>query len=294
MKRIIYTAAGTDPQLIKHCPEHEKRRNFHIGLLVLLVSCLSFISVSFATHKIIDFKIFNSIFDSYLNAFVSIAIGTFWFLIVFNLYRACLTISGIGDGTSKITKNEVVNAIPQLLLATILSCCLAVPLNILLLDQEIDKGATISDIDRLIEREEMAIQSHHQEIIDSYMDGEFKKTFSRPEQKLLAELKAFQTDVIIKKSTNFIGILEKVFSQFPFLTILIFIVSFHLYIVPIFLRMLWVKGVYEYLVELQNRLALEKHGIYENYYKVVFQGEHLSDKFLIPERIIKSRKLIIE
>jgi hypothetical protein len=48
---------------------------------------------------------------------------------------------------------------------------------------------------------------------------------------------------------------------------------------------MWVKGHYEYKVEFQNRLVLEREGIYPDYYMVRYKGQDFfQDKFLASER----------
>lgn len=289
MKSFVYGAAGVDTQLIEACPILEKRRNLFIGLLVLMVSTLSFISVIYTVYNILDASVIDSTYTTVMHLVVSIIIGFIWFLVVFNIYRACLTISGIGDGTAKITKDEIVNSIAQIIMAIVLALSLGAPLTILLLHREVNHVVTSSDIDRLMVNEENQIKLHVRELIESHMDPEsIEQTLN--ESKVFKDLNDNQDEILEQSSQSFMRLLEKIFNQHQVLTLSIFMVSILLYIVPIFLRMLWVKGVYEYKVEFQNLITLENNGIYLDYYKVNFQGTHKENRFIQAERVMRSRK----
>lgn len=290
LKSFVYGAAGVDTQLIHDCPMLEKRRNLYIGLLVLMVSFLSFISVVYTVYNILDASVIDGKYSIFLNLIISIIIGFIWFLVVFNIYRACLTISGIGDGTAKITKGEVVNALPQIFMAVVLALSLGAPLNILLLHREVSHVVTSSDIDRLMLNEESKIKSHVRELIEYHMDDESNSKQNITESKVFQELNVNQDELLEQSAQSFMRLLEKIFNQHQVLTISIFIVSVLLYVVPIFLRMLWVKGVYEFKVEFQNIITLESNGVYLDYYKVNFQGIHKENRFIQAERVMRSRK----
>jgi hypothetical protein len=294
LKGFVYASAGVDTQLIYDCPLHERRRNLYIGLLVLLVSSLSFISVVYTVYSIFDASIIDRKYSDFLNLTISLIIGFIWFLVVFNIYRACLTISGIGDGTSRITKAEVLNALPQFFMAFVLALSLGAPLNILLLHREVNHVVTASDIDRLMLNEESQIKSQVRELVESHMDKESSSGASLNESKVFRDLKENQDELLEQSSQSFMGLLEKIFHQYPYLTALIFLVAIHLYVVPIFLRMLWVKGVYEFKVEFQNQISLENNGIFLDYYRVNYQGTHTENRFIQAEKVMRSRKFFTQ
>lgn len=290
LKGFVYASAGVDTQLIYDCPLHERRRNLYIGLLVLMVSLLSFISVIYTVYNILEASVIDSKYSDYVNFSIALVTGFIWFLVVFNIYRACLTISGIGDGTSRITSDEIKNAIPQLIMALVLALSLGAPLNILLLHREVNHVVTASDIDRLMQNEESQIKSKAQMLIEAHMDETSNDQMAVSESQVFKELNDNQEELLIQSSQSFMGLLDKIYNQNPLLTLLIFVVAIHLYIVPIFLRVLWVKGVYEFKVEFQNQISLADNGIFKDYYRVNFQGTHTENRFIQAERVMRSRK----
>ena len=284
-------SAGVDPQLIQECPLHEKVRNFLVGFLVFLLSVLSLISVTYSCTELFqlttkDYNLGNV--PSYL---ISIFIGAIWFLIVFNIYRACLTISGIGDGTSRITKDELLNSLPQVFLAVILALCLAAPLSLLILNKSTTKSIiSIEDIDKIYNQQNDLTAFYYQKLIDFHTKNSNKSYQNDFEKNIYQTMMKKYQDLENQKSESFISKLQKVFRQHNTLCLLIFFISIFFYCLPIFLRLIWVKGVYEYKVEFQNKLMLETYGIYPNYYNVTFKSKvYRDDRFLIPERMIRSK-----
>lgn len=281
--KFFYIFAGIDPQLIESCPFEEKVRNFAIGFLVFLISSMGMLSVSYACLKFVEINAKDTWLSIFLTYILCLFLGLVWFLIISNIYRACLTIAGIGDGTSKITKNEFVNSIPQFILLIFLGYCLSAPMTVLLLNKEILNVSSTNDIDRLHVREQNLTSARiddfdfTKQTIDSEMDVSRLSDYEDLNQKQAAYKK--------KYSHSFVGILIKCYSQHVFLSLVILIFSIFLYLVPLILRMMWVKGHYEYKVEFQNRLVLEKNGIYPDYYLVKYNREdYYQDKFLASER----------
>lgn len=289
---LFYIFAGVDSQLIKSCPYQEKLRNIGIGFLVFLISLMGFISVSYACFKFLEINAKDTFFSLFLSCSLCLFLGFVWFLIISNIYRACLTIVGIGDGTSKITKDELTNAMPQFILLIFLGYCLSAPMTVLLLNKEMVNVVSISDIDRLYLREEGLMDKRVNEF-----DFSFKKNIiQQPERNIQKEeyqqLNREQEVYKKKYSRSFIGTLIKCYSQHLFLSLVILITTIFFYLIPLVLRMMWVKGSYEYKVDFQNRLVLEEYGIYPDYYLVKYNGrEYYQDKFLAPEYYSRNKDL---
>lgn len=286
---FFYIFAGIDSQLIKTCPLQERVRNFGIGFLVFLLSFLGLVSVSYACSKFIQINAKDTFFSLLLTYSLCLFLGLVWFLIVSNMYRACLTISGIGDGTSKITKDEFVNAIPQFILLVFLGYCLSAPITVLLLNKDIVNIGSTIDIDRLYVKEKSLMKDKINEVDFSAKQNPVHSAENILQNVEYRELNRGQELYIKKYSHSFISTLVKCYDQHLFLCLVILISSIFLYLIPLVLRMIWVKGSYEYKVDFQNRLVLEKHGIYPDYYLVKYNGnDYYQDKFLTPEQLSRN------
>jgi hypothetical protein len=66
--------------------------------------------------------------------------GLVWSAIIFNIDRFIISSTGKGDGTDKITMDEFVNALPRLAMALIIGLCLSKPLEIKILQSEIESA----------------------------------------------------------------------------------------------------------------------------------------------------------
>lgn len=286
---FFYIFAGVDSQLIQSCPVEERVRNIAIGFVVFLISAMGFLSISYACVMFVEINAKDTLFSILLTYFLCIFLGLVWFLIISNIYRACLTISGIGDGTSKITKNELLNAIPQFILLIFLGYCLSAPMTVLLLNKELLNISSTSDIDRLYLREKNLTNSR----IDNFDFNIESIKNKQPELMPVAykDLNKKQEMYNKKNSHSFVGILIKCYSQHTVLSLVILFFTIFLYLIPIILRMMWVKGHYEYKVDFQNRLVLEKYGIYPDYYMVNYNRQNYhQDKFLASETAWVSSK----
>lgn len=280
---FFYIFAGIDQQLIETCPIEERVRNFAIGFLVFLISSMGFLSVSYACLKFVQINARDNFLSIFFTYSLCLFLGLVWFLIISNIYRAFLTIAGIGDGTSKITKTEFVNAIPQLVLIIFLGCCLSAPMTVLLLNKEIVNVATTNDVDRL--------HLNEQTLTDSKIDDFDLNNSQIQREGNILRLRDYELlnekQAAYKKrySNSFVGILIKCYRQHTFLSLVILIFTVFLYLSPLLLRLVWVKGQYEHKVDFQNRLVLEVNGIYPDYYLIKYnREEYYQDKFLASEQ----------
>jgi len=135
-REFLWFCAGADLQLLRHCPQSERIKEEGIGGVVLATAVLAFLSSSYAFYLV-----FNPASSEGISPFtlvVSIFLGFIWSLIIFNLDRFIVSSSGHGDGTEKITLDEFLGAIPRLLMALIIGFTLSKPLEIRVMQSELD------------------------------------------------------------------------------------------------------------------------------------------------------------
>lgn len=135
-REFLWFCAGADLQLLKHCPQSEQIKEEGIGGVVLATAVLAFLSSSYAF-----FRVFNpgtSEGAPIGTVLASLFFGFVWSLIIFNLDRFIVSSSGHGDGTEKITWDEFLGAIPRLLMAIIIGFTLSKPLEIRVMQSELD------------------------------------------------------------------------------------------------------------------------------------------------------------
>jgi Domain of unknown function (DUF4407) len=96
---------------------------------------------------------------------------------------------------------------------------------------------------------------------------------------------ANSTEII--NSTTLVADLGRVLYRHKPLFIFMSFFLMFIHIFPLFVRMIWVKGSYEFSVEFQEDIVMKKFGIIKNYRK--FKDGYVS-KFTIPELILSKEK----
>jgi hypothetical protein len=138
--RFLWWCAGADQYFLLRAPKQDRVKYAGIGGIVLATGLLAMASGGFAfttafgpkgmagTDLVssIGFKVFT------------VAFAIFWGLMIFNLDRFIVSSTGKGDGTDSITWKEFGQAIPRIIIALILGLTISKPLEIKILETEIN------------------------------------------------------------------------------------------------------------------------------------------------------------
>ncbi|MBI1946968.1 MAG: DUF4407 domain-containing protein [Deltaproteobacteria bacterium] len=141
--RFLWFCAGADAQLLVRCPNSDRVKFQGLGGVVLTVGVLAFFSGSYAFYTVFSPKDATALGERVLHlpsAAASVFFGMVWSLIIFNIDRFIISSTGKGDGTDKITWGEFVNSLPRLAMAIIIGLCLSKPLEIKILESEIESA----------------------------------------------------------------------------------------------------------------------------------------------------------
>ena len=139
--RFLWWCAGADEYFLRKSPKQDRVKYAGIGGIVLCTGLLAVVSGGFAFHTIFGPK--GDAIDDSLIASTGHGIGVFlfaiiWGLIIFNLDRFIISSTGKGDGTDIITWKEFGQALPRIIIALILGFAISAPLEIKILETEID------------------------------------------------------------------------------------------------------------------------------------------------------------
>lgn len=137
--QLLWWCAGADTHFLSKSPMQDRVKYAGIGGIVLCTGLLACFSGGFAFYTIFGPKN-NAIHDSFsLGSLLgSIIFGIVWGLIILNLDRFIVSSTGKGDGTDKVTWKEFGQAIPRIIIALILGFAISAPLEIKILESEID------------------------------------------------------------------------------------------------------------------------------------------------------------
>lgn len=139
--RFLWWCAGADPHFMNDSPMQDRVKYAGIGGIVFATGVLAAFSGGFAFHTIfgpkgdaVDIGALTTLAD----ILGSSVFGFFWGLIIFNLDRFIVSSTGKGDGTDNITGKEFLQAIPRIIIAIVLGIAISAPLEIRILQNEID------------------------------------------------------------------------------------------------------------------------------------------------------------
>jgi Domain of unknown function (DUF4407) len=139
--RLLWFCAGADVQLLLRCPNSDRVKFQGLGGVVLTVGVLAFFSGSYAFYTVFSPKAGMALEAGSVHwpsVAAAVGFGIVWSMIIFNIDRFIVSSTGKGDGTDKITWGEFVNALPRLGMAIIIGICLSKPLEIKILESEIE------------------------------------------------------------------------------------------------------------------------------------------------------------
>jgi hypothetical protein len=166
--------AGADPQILRRCPHSERVKEQGVGGVVLATATLAFCSGFYAFYTVFSPKEGFALSEvqqaSHMPAvLMALVFGMLWSLMIFNLDRFIVSSAGHGDGTEKITKDEIVTAIPRIIMAIMIGLVLSKPLEIRIMKTEID--ARLTEIQKdyaasLQKRDDLEYQNTRKELDD--------------------------------------------------------------------------------------------------------------------------------
>jgi hypothetical protein len=142
-RKFLWFCAGADEQLLKLSPHSDHVKYEGIGGIVLATALLAFFSGSYAMYTVFGEKEHLNLMPGtqgidILGFISAVVAGSVWSLVIFNLDRFIITSTGHGDGTSKITLDELKGSIPRILMAVVIGVCLSAPLEIRIFKSEIE------------------------------------------------------------------------------------------------------------------------------------------------------------
>jgi hypothetical protein len=299
---LFWSFAGADKQILDICPKSEKVKNAALGFIIFILSLITgislIISLTFIFGNFSDQIIFKKIFYYLFYIFV----GCVWFMIVANLFRLLISATGFGDGTSDITLDEIKNNIFKVCASVVLSICVSVPIIATLLHNEIvnynspifeqKKNDVFAKIDKYNTSElsnlYRSLAAINNDIDSSERALNIKKEIKLKRQDVANQKSDFLVRSRAEMNVSLIHETREAFSMHTFLVSSIFLFFGVIFTLPIFLRMIWVKGCYEYLCEFQNNLVLAKYGIHPQVKIYKDNIEFIQKRYSIPNKILKN------
>lgn len=123
--QLFLWSSGADLEILNQVPT-DQNKYFGIGGTILFTALMASFAGGYA------------FFTAFKSPLLSVFFGIFWGALIFNLDRYIVSTFGVGDGKKSISRQELIEAAPRLLMAIILGFVISTPLELKLFEKEIN------------------------------------------------------------------------------------------------------------------------------------------------------------
>ncbi|MDC1188611.1 DUF4407 domain-containing protein [Flavobacteriales bacterium] len=171
IQRFFWWCAGCDISILeKHKEEHSKY--FGVGGTVLFTAMMATLAGGYGFYTA-----FGSDEATVADSVTAIFFGVFWGALIFNLDRYIVSTFGVGDGKKSISWNELVSALPRVIIAIVLGLVISTPLEIKIFEKELEVG-----LEKLINQKKEDLRLSNTTFQDDVLAK--KKEISKEEKEL--------------------------------------------------------------------------------------------------------------
>jgi hypothetical protein len=176
--RFLWWCAGADSRFLLLSPHQDRVKYAGIGGIVFSTGVLAAFAGGFAFNTAFGPKsMAGEDVHSEIWKFATVGFGFCWGLLIFNLDRFIVSSTGKGDGTDNITLKEFGQAIPRLIIALILGLTISKPLELKIIETEIN----------------VELRKKQQEKLDEFNKNTYAK-FKDQIAQIDADIKKIETD----------------------------------------------------------------------------------------------------
>jgi hypothetical protein len=175
--RFLWKCAGGDRYLLERATYSDQIKYMCLGGIVFATGAMAGLAGGYAFYTIFSPKTANVLNETYTildnpekvptdipTVLLSIVFGIIWGLIIFNIDKFIVTSTGKGDGTEKITIDEIKGAIPRIIMGMIIAITISKPIEIRMFQSEINI-AVKEEQDKVKEKRIDQIEKNYQKTI---------------------------------------------------------------------------------------------------------------------------------
>ncbi len=139
LMRLFWKACGADSYLLERSTYSDQIKYYCLGGIVVATGVMASLAGGYAFYTIFSSKNpeTGDMLFSLSDAMISCVFGIVWGLIIFNIDRFIVASTGKGDGTEAITKQEIVGAIPRIIMGIVIALTISKPIEIRMFQTEI-------------------------------------------------------------------------------------------------------------------------------------------------------------
>ncbi len=137
--RFLWSAAGADEYILERSTYSDQVKYACLGGIVFATGLMAGLSGGYAFYTIFEPR--GNVLENPIHiptVVLALIFGILWGLMIFNLDRFIVAATGKGDGTEKITWDELKGAIPRILMGMIIAISISKPVEIRMFKTEID------------------------------------------------------------------------------------------------------------------------------------------------------------
>jgi hypothetical protein len=176
--RFLWWCAGADSHFLLLSPHQDRVKYAGIGGIVFCTGLLAAFAGAFAFNTAFGPKTMAGDESTHLGWLIGSSIfGIAWGLMIFNLDRFIVSSTGKGDGTDTITWKEFGQSIPRLIIALILGLTISKPLELKIIETEIN----------------VELRKHQQEKLEEFNKNTYAK-FKEQIAQIDSDIKKLETD----------------------------------------------------------------------------------------------------
>ncbi len=175
---FLWWCAGADSHFLMLSPYQDRVKYAGIGGIVFCTGLLAAFAGAFAFNTAFGPKTMAGDESMHLEWIIGSCIfGIAWGLMIFNLDRFIVSSTGKGDGTDTITWKEFGQSVPRLIIALILGLTISKPLELKIIETEIN----------------VELRKHQQEKLEEFNKNTYAK-FKEQIAQIDADIKKLETD----------------------------------------------------------------------------------------------------
>jgi len=190
--RFLWWCAGADPHFMLESPMQDRVKYAGIGGIVFATGLMAVFAGYVAFDVAFGPKVMATGESPGFNWLAGV-FSIFWGSVIFNLDRFIVSSTGKGDGTDKITWSEFKQAIPRILIALILGFTISKPLEIKIIESEIDVELGKKQKEKREELDSLSKKKFSAQI--ALIDSDIQKLETNRD-KLVSDLKGAEKEYI--------------------------------------------------------------------------------------------------
>lgn len=160
LTKQLWRAAGADENVLKYCSYTDHVKYAAIGGIIVFTALLAGISAGFAVQSIFKTPV------------ASVIIAVFWAIMIYNLDRFIVAATGKGDGKEGISWYDLKLGWPRILLAVIIGVVISAPLEVKIMEPEINQ-MQVHENDKILKdlkEQHLSLFKNKPEIKDKYQE----------------------------------------------------------------------------------------------------------------------------